>query len=200
MGLIDKIRSIFGSGSTAAGPAPPSQSEEPEAEPEEPEAEPEAEEEEAEGEEEEDDGGMSTKAVAEMADPRRREGEDNTVHNRAENPADHEGEAEEEEAEGEEDEDDGGMSTKAVAEMADPRRRGGEDNTVHNRAENPADHAETEDEAAETEEAEEEDAEEEDGGDVPTKDVAAMADPRRREGEDNTVHNRAENPDDQRAT
>jgi hypothetical protein len=156
MGLIDKIRSIFGSGSTAAGPAPPSQSEEPEAEPEEPEAEPEEPE----------------------AEP----------------------EAEEEEAEGEEEEDDGGMSTKAVAEMADPRRRGGEDNTVHNRAENPADHAETEDEAAETEEAEEEDAEEEDGGDVPTKDVAAMADPRRREGEDNTVHNRAENPDDQRAT
>ena len=92
MGLIGKILSIFGGGSSAADPAPPSQSEEP-AEPAEPEAEePEAEEPEAEAEEaeeeDEDDGGMSTKAVAEMADPRRREGEDNTVHNRAENPDD----------------------------------------------------------------------------------------------------------------
>jgi hypothetical protein len=102
MGLIDKILSIFGGGSSAAGPTPPSESEEPEEpeepeaepeEPEEPEAEPEepeAEEADAEDEEaeEEEGGGMPTKAVAEMADPRRREGEDNTVHNRAENPDD----------------------------------------------------------------------------------------------------------------
>jgi hypothetical protein len=94
------------------------------------------------------------------------------------------------------------MSTKAVAEMADPRRREGEDNTVHNRAENPGDHAETEEAEAEEAEAEgeEEEEEEEDDGGMSTKAVAEMADPRRREGEDNTVHNRAENPDDQRAT
>jgi hypothetical protein len=81
--------------------------------------------------------------------------------------------------------------------MADPRRREGEANTVHNRAENPADHEEAEAEA-EAEEAEQE--EEEGGGGMSTKAVAEMADPRRREGEANTVHNRAENPDDQRAT
>ena len=215
MGLIDKIRSIFGGGSTASGSAPSSEAEEPEAdaepdtEAEEPEApeEPEAEEAEETEEEEEDDGDMSTTAVAEMADPRRREGEDNTVHNRAENPTDH-AEAEDSEAgaegsedEAEEEEDDGGMSTKDVAGMADPRRREDEDNTVHNRAENPADHAEPEEvEEAEAEEAEADEGEEEDDGGMSTKDVAEMADPRRREGEDNTVHNRAENPDDQRAT
>jgi hypothetical protein len=144
VGLIDKILSIFGSESTASGPSQlsePEKPEEPEPEPEEAEAEPEE-------TEEEDDGDMSTKAVAEMADPRRREDEENTVHNRAENPADHaepeepeaeETEVEAEEAEETEGEGDGGMSTKAVAEMADPRRREGEENTVHNRAENPDD-------------------------------------------------------------
>ena len=147
MGLIDKILSIFGGGSSAGGPTPPSESEETDESAPEPERGAEAEETEVEGEEaeeeeaeDEDGGGMSTKSVAEMADPRRREGEENTVTNRAENPADH-AEAEEEEAEEEEaeDEDGGGMSTKAVAEMADPRRRDGEENTVTNRAENPDD-------------------------------------------------------------
>ena len=145
MGLIGKLLSLFGGGSKTAEPEA-----EPEPEPEEeaePEPEPEPEEEaEAEGDEEEaeEGGDMSTKAVAEMADPRRREGEENTVHNRARNPADHapaeEAEGDEEEAEAEEEEEeDGDMSTKAVAEMADPRRREGEENTVHNRAANPDD-------------------------------------------------------------
>jgi len=102
VGLIGKILSVFGGGSSAADPAQPSETAEPEPEPdhdaetEKPEPEPdhdaeteEPETEEAEEtEEEEEDGGMSTKAVAEMADPRRRDGEDNTVHNRAENPDD----------------------------------------------------------------------------------------------------------------
>jgi hypothetical protein len=149
MGLIGKLLSLFGGGSkTAEAESEPEAEPEPEPEPEaepEPEPEPEAEEAEAEGEEEEaESGGMSTKAVAEMADPRRREGEENTVHNRAKNPEDHapaeEVEGDEAEAEGdEEEEDDGDMSTKAVAEMADPRRREGEENTVHNRAKNPDD-------------------------------------------------------------
>ncbi|WP_049936983.1 hypothetical protein [Haloplanus natans] len=136
MGLIGKLLSLFGGGSKTAEPEP-----EPKPEPEE----------EAEGDEEEEeaDDGMSTKAVAEMADPRRREDEKNTVRNRAKNPEDHapaeepEAEAEgedEAEAEGDEEkEDDGGMSTKAVAEMADPRRHEDEENTVHNRAKNPDD-------------------------------------------------------------
>ena len=87
MGLIAKILSTFGGGSSTADPAQPSEP----AEPVESEPDAEAKETEAEGEEAEeegDDGGMSTKAVAEMADPRRRDGEDNTVHNRAENPDD----------------------------------------------------------------------------------------------------------------
>jgi hypothetical protein len=83
--------------------------------------------------------------------------------------------------------------------MADPRRREGEENTVHNRAKNPEDHAPAEDETA-GDEAEAEAEEEEEEGDMSTKAVAEMADPRRREGEENTVHNRAANPDDQRAT
>ena len=87
MGLIDKILSIFGGGSSTGGSTPP-------AEPAEtaPEPDPDVEANEAEADEDEDeaedDGGMSTKSVAEMADPRRREDEDNTVHNRAENPDD----------------------------------------------------------------------------------------------------------------
>jgi len=161
VGLIDKILSIFGGGSSAGGPTPPSESEETDESAPEPERGAEAEETEVEGEE---------------AEETEVEGE----------------EAEEEEAE---DEDGGGMSTKSVAEMADPRRREGEENTVTNRAENPTDHAE-----AEEEEAEEEEAEDEDGGGMSTKAVAEMADPRRRDGEENTVTNRAENPDDQRAT
>jgi hypothetical protein len=207
MGLIGKLLSLFGGGSkTAEAESEPEAEPEPEPEPEaepEPEPEPEAEEAEAEGEEEkaEDDGDMSTKAVAEMADPRRHEGEENTVHNRAKNPEDHAPAEDEAEAEGDEEEEaeSGGMSTKAVAEMADPRRREGEENTVHNRAKNPEDHAPAEE--VEGDEAEAEgDEEEEDDGDMSTKAVAEMADPRRREGEENTVHNRAKNPDDQRAT
>jgi len=134
MGLIGKLLSLFGGGSKTAEPEPE------EAEPEPEEAETDTESEEA---EESDD--VATKDVAAMADPRRREGEENTVHNRAENPTDHgeaageaEAEAEADEAEAE-DEESGGMSTKAVAEMADPRRHEGEENTVHNRAENPDD-------------------------------------------------------------
>ena len=81
MGLIGRILSIFGGGSRADETEPPS---EPEPEPE-PESESEAQ---GEAEEEEEDGGMPTKSVAEMADPRRSEDEANTVENRATNPDD----------------------------------------------------------------------------------------------------------------
>ncbi|AZH25034.1 hypothetical protein [Haloplanus aerogenes] len=212
MGLIDKILSLFGGGGsqssdTSRASTPDEAAEAAEAAEEtvaEETAEPEAEEAEAEEEEEGGDD-VPTKDVAAMADPRRREGEENTVRNRAENPPDHaaaeEAEAEEDEAEAEE-EDEGGddMSTKSVAEMADPRRREGEENTVRNRAENPADHAAEEDEAEAEEEESEAEEDDEGGDDMSTKAVAEMADPRRREGEENTVRNRAENPDDQRAT
>jgi hypothetical protein len=77
MGLIGNPLSLFGGGSKTAEPEP-----EPEAEPADNEAE------ETEADEDEADGDMSTKAVTEMADPRRHEGEANTVHNRATNPDD----------------------------------------------------------------------------------------------------------------
>jgi hypothetical protein len=122
------------------------------------------------------------------------EPEDEAEPDEAEPEPEPEDEAEPDEAEDDEAEDDGDMSTKSVAEMADPRRHEDEENTVHNRVKNPTDHAEgeTDDEA--------EDDEAEDDGDMSTKSVAEMADPRRHEDEENTVHNRAKNPDDQRAT
>lgn len=87
MSLLDKLLSIFGGGSTAAGPEPPSESEQ--------EAEPEAEAEEAADEEEaeEEEEAMHSGELAAAADPRRTPGENDTVGDRAANPDDHEGAA-----------------------------------------------------------------------------------------------------------
>ncbi|WP_251343912.1 hypothetical protein [Haloplanus halophilus] len=189
MSLLDRILSIFGGGSSAGDPATPSETEE------------EVEEEPEEEVEEEPEEEVEEEPEEEVEEEPEEEVEEEPEEEVEEEP---------EEDEGPED-----VPTKDVAAAADPRRRDGEENTVGNRAANPADHGEAaedaEEEDAEEEDAEEEDAEaedaeaEEDEGEdgpenVPTKDVAAAADPRRREGEENTVENRAANPDDQRAT
>ncbi|WP_248897639.1 hypothetical protein [Haloplanus halobius] len=132
MSLLDSVLSLFGLGKSESASTTP-----------EPEPEPEVEEEEAEEEAEEGDEAMPTKDLAAAADPRRRDGEENTVANRAANPADHEVEEAEAEAEAEaeeEEEGDESMPTKELAAAADPRRRDGEENTVANRAANPDDH------------------------------------------------------------
>jgi hypothetical protein len=104
--------------------------------------------------------------------------------------------ADEEDADGET-ADDGpeDVPTTDVAEMADPRRSEDGDNTVADRAATPDDHGD-----AEAEGESESEGDDEGDDDVPTTDVAEMADPRRSEDEDNTVANRAANPDDQRVT